>query len=459
MKKIFLSIAIVATTFAIAQKKEISAAYKAIEANDTTTANAKISEADALLKGSLNVLEPEVLEQYYYAKGLSLVKTGKVEEGANILGKVFDLRKEKIYTGKDASKTRVYYVGKQAADASGISGLKEETYAPKTLESIAKAVNPLVQNVNKQAVDLYNAKNYASAAPKFVELYSLLKAGGQDEKRFLYNAGITYLLADKKQEAVEVFTGLINDGYTGVETTYTAKNKKSGETEQLDKSTWELYKKMGAAADFSDFKEATSPSVEPELYERTVALLIETGKYDEAIALVDKGIKKYPNEAKLVDMKGVAYYKAGKTSEFIATLKAQLAKNPNNRDAWYNLGVLQSKDPATVKDAIESYKKAIEIDPKYINAYQNLTYTVMGNDEKAVDEMNAARKAGKTELFNKLLQERRNRFVEALPYAEKWYAADPKNLDVVSLLKGFYISTKNDAKAAEFKAKEAALSK
>jgi hypothetical protein len=35
------------------------------------------------------------------------------------------------------------------------------------------------------------------------------------------------------------------------------------------------------------------------------------------------------------------------------------------------------------------------------------------------------------------LSERRERFAKALPFAEKWYALEPKNIEVVSLLKGF----------------------
>ena len=83
----------------------------------------------------------------------------------------------------------------------------------------------------------------------------------------------------------------------------------------------------------------------------------------------------------------------------------------------------------------------------------------MGDDEKAVADIETARKAGKTELFNKLLQERRNRFSKTLPYAEKWYEIDNKNIDVVELLADLYRSTKNEAKAAEYKAKAAAMNK
>ena len=65
MKKIILSVALLAVGFSFAQKKEIAAAYKAIEANDNATANAQISAADAILGGKTYLLEPAILEQYY----------------------------------------------------------------------------------------------------------------------------------------------------------------------------------------------------------------------------------------------------------------------------------------------------------------------------------------------------------------------------------------------------------
>jgi len=125
MKKIILSAAVIAFGFSFGQKKEISAAFKAIEANDTATANTQIGAADAILGGKTYLLEPTILEQYYYAKGLGLLNTGKVSEGAEVLANITALGKSKIYVGKNAEKQKVYYVGKQAADASGVANLKE----------------------------------------------------------------------------------------------------------------------------------------------------------------------------------------------------------------------------------------------------------------------------------------------------------------------------------------------
>lgn len=458
MKKIFLSAATLTVAFAFGQKKEIAAAVKAIESGDAATANTQIAQAENMMGGKTYLLEPAILEQYYYAKGLSLLKSGKTEEGASYLGKINELSKNKIYSGKDSSKNKVYYVGKEAADQSGLTDLKESTYIPTLTSKLGVSLNPAIEKANAKGLELYNAKKYAEAAPKFQEVYNLLNAAGQDDKKYLYYAGLNYALAEKRNEAIEIYMNLINSGYTGVETTYTAKNKKSGEVENLEKVTWDTLKKIGVAGDYEDFKTVISKSMEQEFYETTATLFIEADRAEEGLNIIEKGLKKFPGSAKLAELQGTAYYKSGKTNEFVNTLKEQLAKNPSDARNWYNLGVVQSKDPATQADALASYKKAVELKPDMIDAWQNLTYLTMGEDSKAIDDYNAARKAGKTELANKIIEARRARLAATLPYAEKWYENDSNNIDVVSLLKGLYLSAKNEAKHKEFKAKESAMS-
>ncbi len=454
MKKIFLSVATVAVTFAFAQKKEVQAAFKAADAGDTATASAQIAAADAILGGKYYLLEPSLQEQYYYAKGFTLIKQGKTAEGAAELAKINDLAKSKIYTGKDANKDRVYFVGKTDADLSKIAGLKEETYTLTTGARVGNLINPLLQATNQSAVDAYNAKNYGVAADKFLETYNLLKAAGQENGQMKYNAGLTYALAKNNKKAIEIFGSLINSGYNGVETTYTAVDKKTGQVVTLDKTSWDLSKKD---PNYSNFQTETSPSIEKDIYLTQAQLLAESGTPEEALAFVDKAVKKFPTDTRFSQIQGNIYFKSGKMDQYIKNLKDQLAVDPTDAVNWYNLGVLQSKDSNTVADAEVSFKKAIELDPKMSNAYQNLVYLVMGDDEKALGEYETLRKAGKMDQANKVLDARRARFAKALPHAEKWYAVEPNNLDLVTLMKGLYQSTRNESKAAEFKAKEAAL--
>ena len=458
MKKIILSAAVIAFGFSFGQKKEISAAFKAIEANDTATANAQINAADAVLGGKTYLLEPSVLEQYYYAKGLGLLNSGKISEGAEVLANISALGKSKIYVGKNAEKQKVYYVGKQAADASGVANLKEETYAPTLVGNLGAKINPLLTKANEEAMAAYNAKNHELAGKKFLEVNNLLAAAGSEDKLYKYYAGVSYAQGQKNVEAAKVYKELINEGYTGVKTEYKAKNKKTGTIENLDKNSFELYKKMGATGDYTDFKTENTPSVEQELYETAVALEIENQNYDSALALIEKGLVKFPKSSKLTEQQGTVYYKSGKMDQFMANLKDQVTKNPNDKVSWYNLGVLASKDPSKLAEAEGYFKKSLEIDPSYKEALQGIIFNVyISDDNKAIEAIETARKAKKTELYNRLLSERRERFAKALPYAEKWYALEPKNIEVVSLLKGLYLTSHNDAKFQELKAVEAAL--
>ncbi|WP_262147434.1 tetratricopeptide repeat protein [Chryseobacterium foetidum] len=314
-------------------------------------------------------------------------------------------------------------------------------------------VNAKLQAANKAAMDAFNAKNYAVAAPKFVEVYDLLKASGQDDKTYLYNAAISYAVNNNIPEATKLYEQLIAANYTGEQITYTAKDKK-GEVQSFDKTMWTTLKVK--SKDYTDFKEEKTPSVEPELYETLATLYLNSKQNDKAVALIEKGLAKFPNNAKLKDFQGTAYYASGNNDKFASVIKEQLAKDPNNAENWYNLGVLQSKNPASAAEAEVSFKKAIELKPDFSNAYLNLVYSIIGDEDNAVKKINEANRTNKAE-GTKLIEERRGRFAKALPYAESWYKVQPENIDAVSTLKDIYTVTKNTEKAAALKTKLAEL--
>ena len=458
MKRLILSLAVLSVALMNAQKKEIANAVKAVDSGDLTTANSEISKAEGIFGDKTYLLEPSVLEQYYYAKGFSLLKSGKNTEGAEYLAKISSLGKEQIFTGKDAEKNKVYFVGKDAADkfGNGLS-LKQDKYTPALGDKLRQAIDPLLRKANQTATTSYNEKKFDVAGEKFAETYYLFKAAGEDNKNLLYYAGVAYAQTqDKKAQSVEILESLIKSGYTGVETIYTAKNK-AGEKETLDKAAYDLYKKTPDGAGYTEFKTETTPSKQEELYDVTASLLFEQGKYDEAGKIAEEGLKKFPKNQSLSQVQSNSYFKSGKTDEFVSNLKAKIAANPNDKESMYNLGVMLSKDPSKQAEAEETFKKLTDIDPKFPNALNNLVFAILGEDEVAINKYRDLKKAGKIDEANKVLEQRRARFQKALPYAEKLYAQDPNNKEVVTLLKGMYMTTQNTAKYNEFKAKEAGM--
>lgn len=461
MKKIFLTLSVLSLIAVSGQKREIKNAFEAVESGNFNEANTELSKAESVINGKTETIEPNLLEEYYFAKGASLLKSGKISDGAVFLSKISDLKSSKIYVGKDSNRNKVYFVGKENADKSGISDLKEETFESKTFDKVVQIVNPILKTTSDSAFQAYQSKNYSKAASLYKDVYYLLKSVGNDDKTYLYYSAISSSLANSKEEAIKTYSELIDSGYTGVTTLYKAKNKKTNSVENFDKNSFETLKRLGNNSDYTDFKTETTPSVEQDLYEQLASLLLSTEKYEQALTLIDKGIKKFPKSNKLIEYQGTAYYKSGKTEEFINNLKLQLEKNPNDKVNWYNLAVLQSKDPSKLGDAENSFKKSLEIDPNYIPAIQGLFYSVytLGDGGKVIEEAEAARKAKKTDLFNKILSDRRERFQKAIPYLERWYSLEPKNLDIVSLLKGVYQTVHNDAKFKEMKQVEENLKK
>ncbi|MBD8081573.1 tetratricopeptide repeat protein [Chryseobacterium caseinilyticum] len=322
------------------------------------------------------------------------------------------------------------------------------TFAQKDKDASAK-----FDAANKAAMDAFNAKNYAVAAPKFLEAYEILKANGKADETYKYNAAISYAVNNNIPEATKLYEELIAANYTGEQTTYTAKDKQ-GQVQSFDKTMWTTLK--GKSKDYTDFKEEKTPSVEPELYETLATLYLNSKQNDKAVALIEKGLSKFPNNAKLKDFQGTAYYASGNNDKFATVIKEQLAKDPNNAENWYNLGVLQSKNPASAAEAEVSFKKAIELKPDFSNAYLNLVYTTIGDEDAAVKKINETNRTDKA-AGTKLIEERRARFAKALPYAESWYKVQPENIDAVSTLKDIYTITKNTEKAAAMKAKLAEL--
>jgi superkiller protein 3 len=87
----------------------------------------------------------------------------------------------------------------------------------------------------------------------------------------------------------------------------------------------------------------------------------------------------------------------------IETQKRILLENPNNAKAYFNLGILyyfQGK----VDDAIDLYKKAIEIDSNLSNAHKNLgeIYVAREQYDLAWKHAKAADMLGNTKLIETL---------------------------------------------------------
>ncbi|UCH65779.1 MAG: tetratricopeptide repeat protein, partial [Ignavibacterium sp.] len=138
--------------------------------------------------------------------------------------------------------------------------------------------------------------------------------------------------------------------------------------------------------------------------------------------------KLYPDDGDMLRTLSGAYIEVGKVDIALASFKALVDREPDNKTYRYNYGVLllQTED---FPGAEEQFLKALEIDPEYDNAAYNLgvTYVSWGKQLKQLEEQ--------TEVYN---DEDFEKFKSALPYIERISEEEPDDAQVWELLGQVY---------------------
>ena len=146
-----------------------------------------------------------------------------------------------------------------------------------------------------------------------------------------------------------------------------------------------------------------------------------------------------------------------KMDKYRQLVSKALELDPNNVDLVCNLGGSASED-GDMETAEKYYKKAIEMDPNYSNAYMNLAVLVLDREQGIIEEMN---KLGTSAADNKKYDElkivRENLYKEAVPYLSKVLELNPKDIESARTLMNIYSALADDANFKAMKAKVEAL--
>lgn len=83
--------------------------------------------------------------------------------------------------------------------------------------------------------------------------------------------------------------------------------------------------------------------------------------------------------------RGIIYYNAGEYENAIAELQAAIADTPNNAEIYFYLGMCYKEKQYT--DAVDAFKRAVDLDPQYTDAYLNLgiVYNKLDMHREAID--------------------------------------------------------------------------
>lgn len=380
---------------AFSQKNEIKAADKALKSGDAAGAKTILEGAMSLIDGA----EAKSQAQAYSILGSAYSNLSEFEPAIKAFRKVISV--------EEAS-------GKKKFTTDAQQKLGQMT---------ADLVNAAVEDNNK--------KNYKAGAEKLYMGYKL----SPKDTIYLYYAASSAVNGANYDDALNYYNELKEIGYDGSGVKYTAVNIESGDVEEMDKVTRDLYVKAGT---HKDPKEEKTPSKSAEIVKNIALIYQQQGKNEEAIAAYQDAIASNPDDVNLILNKANLYYTMGDKEKFKSLMAKASSMAPDNPDLIYNIGVI-SMEQGDLEEARKAYRKVLELDPSYVNAQLNLSTSYVNEGNGLIDEMNTlGTSRADTARYDELKQKKDALFLEGSKILEDALKMNPDNQGVLSQLKNIY---------------------
>ena len=195
-------------------------------------------------------------------------------------------------------------------------------------ENVKKAKLTLYHTQLLRGKKLFDAKDYAAAYTEFNKGLEFLPGDTLSN----YYAGVSAQNTKNYKAAIKNYTNLLNTNFTYLPDVYT-----------------------NLAEAYAGDKDTTA-----------------------AIKVLSEGFSKFPKSSQLVTREIELSINSGKYKEVISKIEAQMQSEPGNKNYPFYLGIAYNALNNAAK-AEDAYKKAIAIDPTFVNAYINLGSVIMNS--------------------------------------------------------------------------------
>ncbi len=416
-KQILILLMFLVTIGMVAQKNELKAADKALKKSDLALAKSSIDKCDNLIANA----EPKLKAKYYFLKGKTYAQIAKMQPS---------LAKNAYDVASDALTDLLDFENK----------IGKKMYS----DDAAPILNTLISDLRRLAVTQYNSKSYLTSAQNFAKVFKL----SPKDTFMLDNAANAAHLGKFYKEALAYYLELNKLGYSGITTEYKAKNTETGKLETFSsKSERDLMVKAGK---YSDPKDDVSKSRVIPIVKNIAYMYGKLGENEKGLAALKKARTDNPDDYNLLLAEADLQLKLGNRIKFGDLMKEAIDKNPNEPVLYFNLGVISSEQKKD-EEAVKYYKKAVELDPNYFDAYLNLANVYRKPESAIIDDMNNS--LSDFDKYDALKAKLSVLYKKVLPFYEKAYSLKKDDISIIQTLMGIYENLEMDSKYKVLKAK------
>ena len=414
MNKFYLGAALLVASLSFSQKNEIKAAEKALKTGNFSEAKSTLSSAESLVTSS----DAKTQAKFYYLKAKAFYGNS-AKPGPDL--KVIRESINKVKSAEGTSKGKY-------------------TILVSTIES--KLLNDIITVANST----YQDKSYLKSSEAFETAYRL----SLSDTLYLYYAASTAVTVPDYDLALKHYEELRELGYLGQETIYKAVNKTTGEVETFESEQMRDFS-IKSKSHNSPTMEKTKPK-SAEIIKNISLIYISKGDNQQAVKYIQEARLENPDDLDLLFSEANVQLKLNNKQAFKDLMIEATKKDPGNPELQYNLGVITSESGDN-KLAETYYRKAIELDPEYADAYLNLAAVILQQEEPLVEEMNKLGTSRADNLkYDKLLEQRQSLYKSAIPFLSKRLELKPKDIDAARTLMNIYSVIGDTAKFKEIKA-------
>jgi len=277
---------------------------------------------------------------------------------------------------------------------------------------IAKDANEYIKKLSAVfyaiGSDGFKVKNYNKAIENFEDAFLVSKELGTYDTTAAFNIGITGVLGNKPKVAAEYLKKCVD----------------------------------------VNFKE-------PKIFIYYNRALQQLGDTAGAVAAVNLGRSRFPNNLSLLLEQAQLYLERGQSKELIRSLKEAIAKKPDNpANSNFNFLIGKSYDDMGLPDSAEVYYgEAIKVNPKFFEAYYNIGAIFINKASKIQKEANNL-PLSKVKEFKVMNDEANANLKKAIPWLEKALALNPNDKPTITGLKEAYARLKMNDKLKELISKQ-----
>ena len=401
---------------AVAQKKELRSAKKALLKENYENAGVALDAAEALL----STMDDKYKSKYYLYRSMFYSKSGGGTKVNTVKGE---------FNGVKRSIEALKFVTAKA-DATSAEFQKQ-----RLLSHLINTGNSLVEKN-----DYENSSNFFEVA------YDL----SPSDTLYLYVAANHSVAIKNYDRSLILYEKLRDLDYTGIEKKMFATNIETQKKESFDN---EMLMNLSIKA-----KTHTNPSEEftksrfPEIIKNIALIYKERGDNDKALEAFAVARADDPESMDLLLQEAYLHYNMGNINKFKSLLEIAVQKDPNNHELQYNLAIISS-DANDFENSKKYYLKAIELKPDYTKAYINVAALILSQEQSILDQMNSLGSSRADDIkYDKLKEKRNQMFLEAIPYLESAISITPENYQAAKTLSNIYSAVGNTKKYKEYKA-------